>query len=512
MKSYSLRLLLVFSALLMLLGGCTASIPLRQDVGSTLPPISAGLPAPLGDGGDSFAQPVMLCLPSQQTGQLGMFSERILLSHSRHPAENTIKKLLSFTGNEQARPLNDHAQLSLNPGFSLEVSGEVVTVDLAANALSLSSKERYVIARAIVQTLTQWGDIKYVNLLINGRQPGLDTAASIPLGSLGRSESLDTEDQYEAATRQASSASSYTAMATLYFPTYSGRGILAEPRAIEIKDGSMDEMSLALLRALSTGSASLGTQPKPPDLESLLMAAPEVHDAPGGSGKVISLHFHERANEAFISAGIPRSLMMASLSYTLTTFLPHTTAIKVRIGQEQVEALVPSGLYEGAGEQIHFDGGIMQRSQFNRFLLDQVTLYFANEQGGLVATRRALPHFLSHSPRYLLEQLVLGPQGSDSQAGLVPVLPAGIRDADLLGISRQGDALLVHFSQHLIAQCQGLDPKAERLMVYAMVNSLTGFQGLKRVRFYIDGKQDGFFASTIDLAGDFLRNEGIIQR
>ena len=101
---------------------------------------------------------------------------------------------------------------------------------------------------------------------------------------------------------------------------------------------------------------------------------------------------------------------------------------------------------------------------------------------------------------------------TDSVTGLSAAFPAPPRDADLLGISRQGDASLVNFSGNLRGLAAGLDADREKLMVYALVNTLTDQRGIRRVRFYIDGKQEGTFAGNVDVAGEFLRNEGLIRQ
>ncbi len=500
-------------ACMILLGGCTASIPLKNGNGAvTLPPPRGDFKAPLGDAGESFAQTVMLCLPSAQSGQLQMFPERILMSHARHPADYTLRKLFTFTGTTAARPLAEKAPLSLNPGSAVETSGETATVNLAPSALALNNKERFIASRAIANTLTQWGDIRFVNVLVNGRQLGVDTASTLPLGSLTQTDNEDVNALWEAVSRPSAAGTGFSSVATLYFPAKAGRGVLAEAQAVNFPGSALPEMTQALLQALSAGPKALPNAAPLPDLVTLLAKEPEAVEQPGATGRTIRLRFHESANEALIAAGVPRSILMASLTLTLTTFLPYTTGVQVEIGAEQVNAVVPAGLYEGAGEEIIFDRGVMQRSQFAHFLLDGCSLYFPNSFGSLSHTIRAIPYYQTFNPRYLFNQLALGPVNTDSVTGLSAAFPAPPRDADLLGISRQGDASLVNFSGNLRGLAAGLDADREKLMVYALVNTLTDQRGIRRVRFYIDGKQEGTFAGNVDVAGEFLRNEGLIRQ
>lgn len=497
---------------MMLLSGCASSVPLKQVTDATLPPPAIAFQAPQGDTAEGSVQAVLLNLPGAQSGRLEYVQERILLSPSRHPAEFTLRRLFTFQGTTQASALTLSAQLALNPGSAIEISGDTATVNLAPSALLLDNQERYLVARAIANTLTQWGDVRYVNLLINHRQPGVDTAATLPLGSLGRTEDGDVAALWQAASKAPPSPDSpYSFMATLYYPVSAGRGIVSETQLLTSQGRGLQQLAMALLEGLSIPPAALPASPEVPDLALLLEQPLEVVEPAGSTGRIIKLAFRERLNEELIAAGIPRSVMMASLTYTLTTFLPYTAGITVTIGNEQIGALVPSGLYEGAGEQILFTNGLMQRPQFSRFLLDYCTLYFMNGQGSLSATKRAIPFHQAYNPRYLLGQLMLGPQNTDSVPGLMPVLPAELNDADLLGITRQNETALVNLSGRLKTLARDFVPQQELAMVYALVNTLTWQRKAREVCFFVDGGQEGTFAGTVDIAGVFLRNEGLIR-
>jgi len=507
----TIKAVALLSALLVL-SACTASLPISKESGVTLPPPALAFDAPQGDAAESMAATVLLCLPSARTGQLEYFQERVLMSGSRHPAEYTLRRLFTYTGTTLANPLSSQVQLALNPGSAIEISGDTATVNLAPSALNLSNAERYTVSRAIANTLTQWGDIRYVNILINSRLLGLDTASSIPLGSLGKTADGDIAALWEAASRApANPGAAYTGMATIYYPVSAGRGIAAQAQLITAASRSLSDMALSLLEAMSAPGDRPQNTPVIPDLGTLLLNPPVVDEGTGGTGRILRLQFHESMNEALIAAGITRSVMMAALTYTLTTFLPYTAGISVAIGNEHLGALVPAGLYDGAGEQIVFDNGVMQRSQFSRFLLDHCSLYFANADGSLTLTRRAIPYYQMHNPRYLINQLMEGPKNTDSVTGLAPVLPADLKDADLLGISVQADTALAHFSGRLTDAASAFDEGQELLMVYAMVNTLTRLPAIHQVCFFIDGAQDGTFVRQVDIAGVFLRNEGIIR-
>ena len=128
--------LIILLALSLFLGGC-AAIPTRQEAAGTLPPVALPYQAPLGDTGENLAQTVLLCLPSAQSGMLEYFQEKVLIPPNKHPAEYALRRLFTFPGTTAASPLSPDAQLSLNSGSPIEISGDAATVNLAPSALAL---------------------------------------------------------------------------------------------------------------------------------------------------------------------------------------------------------------------------------------------------------------------------------------------------------------------------------------------------------------------------------------
>ncbi len=278
---------------------------------------------------------------------------------------------------------------------------------------------------------------------------------------------------------------------------------------ISFPDASLSGMCVALLAALSQRSSALPNLPQVPDLKALLAGAPLVDELPGAQGRIVQLSFQESANEQLIAAGIPRSIMLASICQTLTTFLPGLAGVKVRIGNEMISAVVPAGVLEGAGQEIVFQDQVMKRRDPAASCWT-TTLYFANSGDTLSPSLRAIPYYQAHNPRYVLNQLLAGPDYTDSVPGLSPVLPTGLKDADWLGITRQNDTLAVNLSAKAAELIKPLGETQERLMVYGLVNTLARLGGVTRVQFFIDGSQEGRFAQQIDLAGSFLPNTGLV--
>lgn len=488
--------------------------PTLAQSSTTLPPVVSRYAVPVGDTLTEIAQTVQLSLPSAFNGQLMLVPERMLLEPFRHPAEAVVRKLLSYTGSEQAQPLWPEGTLQLNTGSRVEISGDVATVDLSANALMLDVRSLHTVSRAIANTLTQLGDIRYVNILVAGQQQGVDTAATFPVGSFRQTSNEDALARWENVSAQAGldaqSQRRFSAIATLYFPVAAGRGVAAEARALTFAGQSREQMAVTLIQALEQGAQTLPGVPRIVELSSLLSQVPQLTTLPGTGEKVMDLHFLDVFNEKLIEAGIPRSVMMASLALTLTTFIPGIAGVRAYIGAEAVTAVVPAGTYEGSGTSILFEDGIMRRAQFSPFLLTHVALYFANGNGTLTETKRPVPFRHARNARYLLAQLMEGPHAADSVQGLHACLPQGLNDAAIVGVSQVNDAIVVNFSGALLDSAKDLPPTQERQLVYGIVNTLTSLPGVKRVSLFIEGQQPETLAGSLFLPGEFLRNPEII--
>ena len=104
-----------------------------------------------------------------------------------------------------------------------------------------------------------------------------------------------------------------------------------------------------------------------------------------------------------------------------------------------------------------------------------------------------------------------GPQPCDNAPGIQTVLPDTLGDADVLGLGLSGTTLLLNLSQHAAADMAQVEPTSERLMVYALVNTLTELRGVSGVCFFFAGAQRDSLAGVIYWPGVFLRDGSIVQ-
>lgn len=498
-------------AMTLALSGCSNSLDaLNKDVSSTLPPPAVSYRAPTGDADQEISQNVLLYVPAISGTRLAAVPQQVTLSAARHPGEAVLRQLFAFAGNEETRPLSEDVTLQLSPVSPVEISGDTATVNLGPSALSLSHSDFYVICQAVANTLTQWGDIRYVNVLVSSTQPGLDVGASVPAGCFTEnlSDSLDgltagLSARISAADRR------YSLPATLYYPAYAGRGILAETRTVSFSGRDKPNIILSLAEAMSQPSQSLSNVPGIPSIPDYLSEDPAVQEIAVTGGQRAVLRFTQNFNDALIAAGIPRSVMMAALTCTITGFVPGINGVTVYIGEELITAVVPNGIYEGAGEVISFSGGVMRRGDFSGFMLSNCTLYFGDGHGRLKTVQRPIPYYYTRSPRYLIGCLMQGPQSADSVSGTEKVLPEGLGDADLLGTGVRDNVVLLNLTQHFASSAGEFDELQERLMIYAIVNTLCALPSVRSVCFFIQGTQPDTLAGYLYLPGEFMKNQAL---
>lgn len=480
-----------------LLTGCTATVPSLPTPG--LPAAVPGPEAPIGDAGLQREAIVPLHLPSLDGQSLLTFYETMFLPQDRHPAEAILTALLAHPGNSRVRPVGGSVQLTLSGANPVEISGSVCTVNLSASALQLTMQDLYTAALCISTTLCELDDIRYVNLLIAGTPVAMDVGGHLPLGALSGSTGAELPVQWEQFSARRTPAGELpahtplTATAALYFPMQDGSGIVAEPRRISFSGQHPQQQVVALLAALSAGAQLLEGVADMPDLTAMLLFTPEVTSLDSG-GRRATLHFTADVKERLTSAGCDPSAVFAAITTTLTTFVPSLQQVCILVGDGAL-----TSLYSDALGSMLFPGGLMSRSSFAHALMGQATVYIPAEHG-LAARTLSLPYRYAASPRTLLLTM---------STPAVGALPAGLTDADILGLSIQDDTLLLNFSARYaeVIHASGFD---QRLAAYAMVNTLCRTLNVRRVRFYFSGKQVESLLSTLCWDGEFLYNPALI--
>lgn len=516
-KSIFLLLCLVLCSFLF--SACTSGVPMSEDVPAlTLPPNHTSYVAPIGDAALEYSAEFTLFLPRHDSDRLSGVPTEVMLSASKPIAESIVQALLLHEGDGIVSSIGRSVSLSLYGSNPVELSRDVATVNLAASALQLDRQAFYLACQAITDTLTHLPDIHYVNVLVMDKSLGLDIGGTLPTGTFSRSVGGDVASLYQQALSQRAgideelSPKELTAMTTLYFPLPGQDGVLSEARSITYDSQQPAQIVEKLLQELASGPKQLSLSPSMTLLRELLDDSPQVTEIQNGGGSLVTLHFSNTFDDMLDASQLTRASCLAALCYTITTFLPNVAGIHVYIGDEEIENVSLRGnrLSQLA---LLFENKVQLRSKYAAFLMDYCTLYFSDPTGQkLIASQRAVTYHQRQSPRSLLIELVKGPLPIDSVKDAHPLIAVdALKDSDLLGLSINGNTLVVNFSPAFIEAGMNLNPQEERLLVYGLVNTLSVISRIQRVCFFVSGDPPSGFTGEIYWEGDFYKNLGLVQ-
>lgn len=522
-------LLLLCCLILPVFSGCQSAVIefSANSAGSPAPTPPApvlGYEAPIGNIQLEQTKPIALYLPNKDRSKLVAITEEMSLPINRHGAESVIRSLLAHPGNDIAAPISPDVELRLSDYYPVEVSRDIATVNLTQSALQLSANDLYLVSQAIANTLSSFSDISYVNVLVMGKQIGLDTADTLPMGTLQERISSDLITLWEqiqsrrVLPNESAESKRLSLPVTLYFPIQSGLGIIPEVRNIAFSGQTSQQLISTLLSELAKGSAVLENAPIMPDFSTYLLTAPAIEPLQSTPGRKVSLHFSSSLYNAIIDTNNTLSTTLAALNYTLTTFLPNVVAVEVSIGDEgPIEKLNPQSPYLSVAE-LTFQDGLQKRSDFTPFLLSYADLYFPHQNSDhLVKVVRPVPYYEAKNPSYLISQLISGPKYYDSRRfdiqGFFTAEPA-FSEGDIRGISYTPERkLLVHFSSSFFNQLsQVLPSEKEHSFIYSLVNTLCENPAVYGVCFFIDDTQPPNLLHTLYLPGTFYPNTGIVSK
>lgn len=474
----------------------------------TLPPASLSFVAPIGDAALEYTSDATLYLPRHDGTRLSALTAQVSFSAARPHAESLVRALLSHPGDGMASPVGGNVKLSLSGANPVEVSRDVATVNLAASALQLDRRFLYTACQAIANTLTELPEINYVNVLVADRPVGLDIANTLPMGTLGRNVAQDPGTVYEqllsrrVEANENAAEKTLSASVTLYFPLSGSPGLVSEVRACSFNSQVFSDMVTVLLQELASGPQQNIDSPALPLLADLLTAPPALAYSEASGGQIVTLHFAHNLDDMLETYGLTRAQSMASLCYTLCTYFPSIAGVQVTIGGEPVGTLL---LTEDFQSTVTFEQSVQRRADFAPLLYDYCTLFFADHAGQkLVRTERPVPYYRCNNPRSLLVELAKGPKSYDSVQNLTGIMPEeAILDADVLGLALSGNTLLVNFAPAFKAIGEGLDGQRDRLLAYAMVNTLCCDERMRSVCFFLSGSQFEGFSGQIYWSGLF---------
>ncbi|MBQ2949015.1 MAG: GerMN domain-containing protein [Clostridia bacterium] len=500
-KHTALSALLLLSALA--LAGCAGGIEERPMADLSQSDIEPGMPAPTKDAADARTFTATLYFLEGESGMLRPVHRRITAPGEESLPDAALSALLGGPSGDEAGVT--WPDLGAGTGERmLEVSSGVATVDLPARARLLPQETLFALRQAIANTLTEFSQITYVNVLIGGREEGLDLGATMPVGALTRQNELDMRAMYARLDEQRAGGGPITRLTTFYVPSADGSKLLPQVRSVEYSQVSPIEYLYTLLDELGKGSDhSLAMKAVPAPMDHIT-EMPEIVRTEDGY-LAIELCLSGTLDEALLEAGLTRGVYLAMLTDTLMGFVPGVEGLLVRIGDEQIVSLDARETPDG--QAVRFDKKLAARSDFAGYIGAPVTLYAMDEESGMLSRRYSIVgEEEADDPHARLGALIrLKEEGVFS-------LPEEAEPEDVLAVHTGEDAIAVNLSARFADALSDLPRTHERIAVYAMVNTLTEGTDISKVYFFFDGEQVKRLAGELDMRGAFVRNPGMVVK
>ena len=481
------------------LGGCMNQISERPMVDLSHKAIATTAQAPLQDGAQDWEEWCTLYFLNEDGVTLRPVTRKVTVQGGSSRAQAALDALLAGPlENERGAFWPDLG--TSRSGRLLEVSGGVATVDLSAHARTLVQQTLYAVRLAIANTLTEFSEISYVNVLVGGREEGLDLSATLPVGTLTHADDPDVSARYSRLYEQRLSGEGVTLLTTLYFPSKDGTLILPEVRHVAYAQVSPIEYLYTLLGEIGKGtSLPLCVQEPPVPLE-CIEEMPEIVRTEDGY-LAIELCFDQQLEEDLARCGMTLGIYMAMLTDTLMGFVPGVEGVKFSVGADDITALLPQQTPDG--REIIFEHGLATRKDFSGYVGESVSMYMVKD-GGLTVREHILEQAHAGDARARLEALMTL---SDEQGS---ALPKGLDGSDILAVHVQEDMILLNLSDNFRRAMEKLLPEQERAAIYAMVNTLTEGMEASQVMFFFEGEQVSTLAGALEMRGAFVRNSGMV--
>lgn len=495
----SLRLWALMLAIAALVCGCAPSSRGGESAGGDI-----ALPEPsaepenmiLGERLPSRLSNVSLYYAMSDGASFSQVSASIRADSGESLPEAAVEALLSASGSAEAAFSADDVRM-----LSCEYACGIATVNLSIDARNAQSEqEEMALLTAIGNTLMGIEGVRGVNVLIGsqsesfGQLPhGVQTEV-IPSVTAAYAQLLAERDHLTT-----DSPIPVTRWATLYFPTSEGSWLVPELRRVVFRS---DDFAGTLIEALKAGPAdeSCAVASIPAGAE-LMDPNPKLQTLSTGE-HVLTLNFSSALANYLAFSGLDVWELAGSLTLTACSFLPEIDAVRILVNGDPITAC------QIGDTIVRFDDGMIRRGDFAGRVGSVATLYLAADDGTLRPVRRAVSTRSALSPRSLLNELFFYTD-RDGRHLAFPV-PEDVYAEDILGIQVSGQIARVNLSANFYRCCQSLDEKTEQSLVYCIVNTLCAMEGIRAVRFYVEGIAAETLAGSVYLKSPLMPNPGIV--
>ena len=496
MKHKKRGLALLLALTLPLLCGCEGMVskrPMEDLSGWT---IETGADVPTQDAFAAETQMATLYLLSADGDRLVPVPAEVTMRDGESLAQAALTALLDGVklGRTDATwPMNGEGKAP-----TLSVSDGIATVNLPARYRALEPKTLFAVRQAVANTLGSLSGIAYVNVLIGGREEGLDLGATTPVGTLTRIDDLDVQGRYNRLDDQRLSGAGYTRLTTLFFPSADGKMLLPVVRTLAYDAGAAAiDCMYTVLEALGSVSADELIEQHVPEPMGYISEMPEIVRMPETGEQAIEIRFSGELTQALEEQKLTLGVYLGMLTRTLMGVVPGVDGVHVLIDDKAVSVLGEADTPDGS--TVSFQNELMESDDFLSWIGAPVVFYDEAEQSGkLVRVRCVMREREQNHPRAQLETLFSRWNEENASAG------------DILAASVEAENVVVNLSARFGGWLQTLEVDTARERVYAMVNTLTQGRRQQGVIFFFDGEQLDELSGGLCMRGRLTRNPGMV--
>ena len=478
MQGWKQGLLAVFLVLaLFTFSGCMQVITERGEDGE-IPAVKAGTTCPLADERVPETETVLLSFLSGDAQSLLRNERNIRFSTLEEKAQQCLDLLLAGPA---AGERGTWPEVRGRTGGQVRVSGNIAICSLPARYRQLEPEELYAVRVAVASTMCQLKEISSCVVLVDGREEGMDLAATRPAGAFTGMESPSLESALKNADG--------TAACVLFIPSADGNYLVGQVKRLSLGNVDPSECMYRVLEALGVQGGKV-----PPPL-GYLAEMPEITKTEDGQYKIISLHFSASLDTALAGAGLSRGIYAGMLCESLLCFVPGVDGLSITIGQDRLGGI--SAREMPGNQAITFTQNLMMSGDFAQVFGSEIRGYLPGEGGRLTAVSLTVPAREAASPKVRL--LALEAAGGEAYGG-----------SALLSYRMESDKIALNLDRKLLDIWKQL-PEGQALPVLsAVVNTITEGVVQDEAVLFFSGAQAEETLQGIALQGALYRNVEVL--
>ena len=492
-----IKLLALALCLCLALGGCALRRQEAESAGDISLPVPSDEPENmiLGETLAGSMSAVALYHAAPDFSSFSTVNQSVRADIGESLPEAAVKALLASGSASGTRAGNDVRLLAF------EYACGTATVNLSIDARNVTGpQELLALEAAIGNTLLGIEGVRGVNVLIGSLS---ESCCQLPVGvqtaQVGSVTASYAQLQAERDRLNQAGAAPISRSALLYFPTAVGDWLVPELREISVENGAFAEALIDALKGGPTDEAcAIASIPEGAEL---MAAGPAIETLSSGE-RVLTLNFTSALANYLAFSGLEVWELAGSITLTMCSFLPELDAVRIMVNGEPITMCTLGDAI------IQFPDGLMRRGDFSGRIGSVAMLCLVDSADRLTRVEQAVSMHSALSPKRLLTEL-FGYADGDGAPYRLPI-PAAVYPEDLLGVQVLGGIARVNLSAGFYRSCQTLSPRAERDLVYAMVNTLCELDGIRAVRFYVEGRAADTLAGSVYLRSPLLPNPGIV--